>query len=83
MSNLLEYNVYLTPNQKEKLKTCFRNKTDCTLRIEPKNGNNKFKLTATQIQKLKTARAKNKSCDIKLSKLNSNRVEDFYHFYYH
>jgi hypothetical protein len=41
MSNLFEYNVYPTSNQKEKLKTRFINKTDCTLRIEPKNGNNK------------------------------------------
>lgn len=63
----MEYNVYLSKNQKEKLKTCFNNKKGCTLRIEPKVGNNKLILTADQIQKLKTARSHNKSCDIKLS----------------
>src|ERR1700731_4841761 len=76
----MEYNVYLTPNQKEKLKTCFRNKTDCTLRIEPKVGNNKFKLTSTQIQKLKTARAQNKVCDVKLSKTQLQQSGGFLPF---
>ncbi len=76
----MEYNVYLTPNQRKKLKTCFTNKTECTLRIEPKVGNNKFKLTATQIQKLKTARAKNKLFDIKLSKTQLQKSGGFLPF---
>jgi len=60
--------VYLSPNQKEKLKSAYRNKTDCSFRIEPKVGNQKLILTQTQVKKLRDARAHNKECDIKLSK---------------
>lgn len=63
----LEYNVYLTPNQKHKLTTCFRKKEECTLKIQPKVGTNKFLLTANQIQRLRNARAQKKSCTIDLT----------------
>jgi len=82
MSNLLEYinSIYITLNQKEKLKTCFRNKTDFTLRIEPKVKAIRLKITATQIQKSKTARAHNKACDIKLSKTQLQQSGGFLPF---
>ncbi len=60
--------VYLSPNQKEKLKVAYRNKTDCSFRIEPKVGNQKLRLSQTQVKKLRDARANKKACDIKLSR---------------
>lgn len=76
----LEYNVYLTPNQKDKLRLAYQNKRDCTLRIEPKTGNNKLRLTEVQVKKLREARSKNKSCDIKLSKLQIQQSGGFLPF---
>jgi hypothetical protein len=64
----MDYMVYLSPNQKEKLKVAYRNKTDCSLRIEPKVGNQKLRLSQTQVKKLRDARANKKACEIKLSR---------------
>src|SRR5215475_9371822 len=61
--------IYLSEGQKDKLKSCFGNKTSCKLRLEyGKPANTNINLTQTQINKIEEARKRKKGCDIEISK---------------
>lgn len=66
-TNYTKFKVNLTPNQKSKIQSAYRNGEDCSLRIEPKNDNTDLMLTASQ----------NKSADINLSKTQLQKSGGF------
>ena len=66
------YRIYLSNQQKNKLKTCFKKKKKqsyCRLKIELNNvPNTSVRLNQAQINKIKNAKKKNKKyCEITLS----------------
>uniref|UniRef100_A0A1Y1NJ53 Uncharacterized protein n=1 Tax=Photinus pyralis TaxID=7054 RepID=A0A1Y1NJ53_PHOPY len=67
MTSYIPYNVYLSDNQKQKLKSCFQNKSSCSLRLKIQNPNQKINLTQRQINKIEKAKKEKKGCDIELS----------------
>lgn len=77
MSIYLKQRVYLTPNQKEKIKSAFRNNQSCSLRIEPKVGNMDLMLTVSQINHLLHNKRQNKAADIILSKTQLHKSGGF------
>jgi hypothetical protein len=76
-TNYTKFKVYLTPNQKEKVKSAFRNGKDCSLGIEPRAGNSDLMLTTLQINHILHNRKQNKAADINLSKTQLQKSGGF------
>jgi len=67
MNLYLVSDIYLSDSQKQKINKSFKSKKPCSLRLSPKKGKNKLKLTQTQYSLLIDARKNKKSVDIVLS----------------
>ena len=69
MTTYIEYGVTLTPNQKSKLMTAIRNKSEITLRLKHSHlrGSDELMLTKRQITKIKKSLANGTGSDIKIS----------------
>ena len=69
----------LSPNQKEKIKQVFQNKTGFTLNFNSNqlNGTDFLGLTNTQIKKINSAKAKGSGVTLKLSKLQISKQGGF------
>src|SRR5277367_957041 len=63
----IPYRVYLSDGQKNKLKSCYKNKKSCSLRLELNNPNQTVNLTQTQINKIENNKRLKKGSDIELS----------------
>jgi hypothetical protein len=77
MSNYTKFKVYLTPNQQNKVKNAFKNRKDCTLRVEPKAGNTDLMLTNSQINHIIQSKKQNKGAEINLSKTQLEKSGGF------
>ena len=68
MTDYIETQIFLTPQQQQKFANAFKNHRPCTLRVNPNQpGNAKVFLTHAQVEKLSKARKAMKSVDIKFS----------------
>ena len=75
MTTYLEYGVTLTPNQKSKLMSAIRNKSEITIWLKHSQlrGSDELMLTQRQINKIKKSLANGTGSDIKISKTQITR----------
>lgn len=77
MSEYIKFKVFLTDNQKDKLKSSIKKKESCSLIIQPNSSNFDLYLTKTQVDKLNDAKKRKKGAQIELSKTQLEKTGGF------